>query len=229
MERLHNGYTLEIGEGCFPLSTDSIALSSFVKLPRQASVLDLGSGCATLGLLLCAKDPGCSVTGFESDEAAHQAALKNIAVNGLSSRLSSICTDLRTIPSSLSPGSFSVCVSNPPYFTAGPQSQTVPLARREDTCSMEELFASAAWALKYGGSFFLVHRPERFAQICACANLNHLEPKRVCLLRHQPDALPCLVLVECRKGGKPGLLWEEQTLHNADGSPTEYFKTLYHG
>ena len=227
MEILHNGFTLEIGDGCFPLSTDSIALSGFVKLPRQAKVLDLGAGCGTLGLLLCANDTGCCVTGVEIDEHAHKTALRNIDANALASRLSSICADLRTVPSLFSPGSFTVCVSNPPYFTAGPQSK-LPLARREDECSMEELFASAAWALKYGGNFYLVHRPERFAELCACAAKNRLEPKRVCLLRHHPGALPNLILIQCQKGAKTGLLWEEAYLHEPDGSPSDYYRSLYH-
>lgn len=227
METLRNGFTLEIGDGCFPLSTDSIALSGFVKLPRQAKVLDLGAGCGTLGLLLCANDTGCCVTGVEIDEHAHRAALQNIAANALASRLSSICADLRKVPSLFSPGSFTVCVSNPPYFSAGPKSK-LPIARREDECSMEELFVSAAWALKYGGSFYLVHRTERFAELCACAAKNRLEPKRVCLLRHHPGALPNLILVQCQKGAKPGLLWEEAYLHEPDGSPSDYYRSLYH-
>jgi tRNA1(Val) A37 N6-methylase TrmN6 len=228
MERLHNGFTLEIGDGCFPLSTDSMALAGFVRLPRQANVLDLGSGCGTLGLLLCATDARCRVTGIELDEAAHETALKNIHANALQDRFHSICGDLRAISSYLSPGSFNCCVSNPPYFSAGPVSQAVPLARREDTCSMDALFQAAAWALKYGGDFFLVHRPERLAQLCACGSKYQLEPKRLLLLRHRPEALPSLILVQCRKGAKPGLIWEEASLYNPDGTPTEYYQTLYH-
>jgi len=53
MEHLHSGYTLEFAPGSFPLSTDSMALAGFVRLPKNAAVLDLGSGCGTLGLLLC--------------------------------------------------------------------------------------------------------------------------------------------------------------------------------
>ena len=45
METLHNGFTLELAPGAFPLSTDSMVLGHFVKLPRQAAVLDLGAGC----------------------------------------------------------------------------------------------------------------------------------------------------------------------------------------
>ena len=228
MEILHNGATLEIPKGCFPLGTDSIALAHFVKLPKDAKVLDLGAGCGTLGMLLCAEDPGCNVTGIELDETAHKAALENIRRNGLDNRLSSICADLRQIASFVTPGSFQVCLSNPPYFTAGPQSADLPLARREDACTLEELIRAAAWALKYGGDFFLVHRPERLAQICALASSHQLEPKRLCLLRHKADGPVSLILIQCRKGGKPGLAWEEMTLHDAAGNPTDDYRKLYH-
>ena len=227
MEYLHNGYTLEICEGGFPLSTDSIALSGFVKLSRGAKVLDLGSGCGTLGLLLCARWDDCSVTGIELDENAHRTALQNIETNGVSARLSSICADLCSIQSLISPGSYSCCVSNPPYFAAGPQSH-LPLARREDSCSMEALFASAAWALKYGGDFFLVHRPERLAQLCSCASRNQMEVKRLLLLRHRENGPITLILAQCRKGGKPGVILEEAALQDEAGNPTAYYQELYH-
>ncbi len=119
MEQLPNGLTLEIPAGAFPLSTDSMVLSDFVRLSKNARVLDLGSGCGTLGLLLCAKDPGCHVTGAELDPIAHQGAVENIRRNGLTHRMESICTDLRTISVRFPPGQFSCCVSNPPYFSGG--------------------------------------------------------------------------------------------------------------
>jgi len=228
MEILSNGFTFELCPGAFPLSTDSIALAEFVKLPKQAQVLDLGAGCGTLCLLLCAKDGTCRVTGVEIDENAHKAALLNISKNGLEDRHSSICADLVTVPSFLTPGSFHVCISNPPYFTGGPQSKTVPDARQETLCSLDSVFASAAFALRYGGDFFVVHRPERLAELCALGAKYHLEPKRLRLLRHRKDSPVSLVLLQCRKGGKPGLLWEEMYLHEADGSPSDYYRKLYH-
>lgn len=228
MEQLHNGFTLDICEGGFPLSTDSIALSGFVKLPRNASVLDLGSGCGSLGLLLCASHCDCAVTGIELDEKAHQAALNNIQANSLHSRLTSICADLKEVHTLVKPGSFHCCVSNPPYFSSGPQSKSLPTARREDTCTADDFFKAAAWALKYGGDFFLVHRPERLAQLCALGCAHKLEPKRLCLLRHRADGPVTLILLQCRKGGSPGLIWEEESLFNSDGTPTPYYRNLYH-
>lgn len=228
MEQLHNGYTLELSPGAFPLSTDSITLADFVRVPKKATVLDLGAGCATLGLLLCASHPSCRVTGIELDDRAHAMALKNAQVNQIEDRLTSICADIRNISSFIKAGSFSCCISNPPYFSGGPQSQSVPLARRDDLCNMEQLMAAAAWAICYGGDFFLVHRPERLAELCACAVKHGLEPKRLRLLRHKPGDPVSLIIVQCRKGGKPGLIWEEETLYDTSDAPTEYYRRLYH-
>ena len=227
MEQLHNGYTLELCDGAFPLSTDSMALSGFVRLPKQATVLDLGAGCGTLGLLLCANDANCTVTGIEISESAHQTALRNIATNGLTHRLASICADIRTATSIFTPGSFHCCVSNPPYFSAQQESAN-STARHETLCTLDDLFAAAAWAIKFGGDFYLVHKPDRLSELCVCASKYKLEPKRLLLLRHRVGDPISLVLLQCRKGAKPGLIIEEEALQNSDGTPTEYYRRVYH-
>lgn len=228
MEQLPNGYTLTVPEGAFPLSTDSMVLSHFVRLPKQARILDLGSGCGTLGLLLCAADPGCTVTGIELEPRAHAAALENIGRNDLSGRMESICADLRSLTSLLAPGCMDICISNPPYFSGGPESKRTPMARREDCCTPKELFTAAAWALKYGGDFYLVHRPERLAELIAQGAKAGLEAKRLCLLRHKEGGGINLILLSFRKGGKPGLTLEEACLFDVGGNPTPFYRDVYH-
>ena len=228
MEYLPNGLTLTLCNGAFPLSTDSMLLSYFVRLPKQASVLDLGSGCGTLGLLLCSKDANCRITGVELDANAHQEALENIRRNRLTSRMESICADLRSVSDRFSAGSFSCCVSNPPYFSEGAASRSLPNARQELSCTPEDLFRCGSSLLKFGGDFFLVHKPERLAELIATAAKYNLEAKRLCLVRHREGSPVNLIQLQLRKGAKPGLQWEEIILHHADGSPTSLYQEIYH-
>jgi tRNA1(Val) A37 N6-methylase TrmN6 len=228
MEHLPKGLTLSLCEGAFPLSTDSMILSYFTRLPKNAQVLDLGSGCGTLGLLLCSKDQNCHVTGIELEEKAHLEALENIRRNGLDARMESICADLRSVSERFLPGSFSCCISNPPYFSGGFSSQTLATARQEGSCTPDDLFRCGSHLLKFGGDFFLVHKPERLAELIATAARYKLEAKRLCLVRHRADAPVNLILLQLRKGAKPGLQWEEMILHHADGSPTDLYKEIYH-
>ena len=227
MEQLPNGYTLNLTPGAFPLSTDSMVLAHFAKLPKKATVLDLGSGCGTLGLLLCAGTDNCSVTGMELDENAHLAAMENIRRNDLAHRMESICGDLRQLPRDFT-GRFDCCVSNPPYFSGGPAASRTPLARREDCCAPAELFDAAAKALKFGGDFFLVHKPERLAELIVRGGERNLEAKRLLLLRHRENGPIALIFLQFRKGGKPGLKIEEASLFDHNNEPTVFFKNVYH-
>lgn len=224
MEYLPRGITLDIPAGCFPLSTDSMVLAHFARLPRAARVLDLGSGCGTLGLLLCASNPGCHVTGLEIEETAHAAALENIRRNGLEARMASVHCDLRNF----SGGGYDVCVSNPPYFTGGFSSGTLPTARQTGCCSGDALCRAAARAVKFGGVFYVVQKPENLASLIFQASAQTMEAKRLLLLRHKPQSPISLVCLQFRKGGKPGLIIEEATLYHADGSPTEFCRQVYH-
>lgn len=157
------------------------------------------------------------------------AAIDNIRRNGLTTRMESICVDVRQVPGSFPPGSFDVCVSNPPYFSGGPASRTArPCPPGRTPAPPPDLFRAAAWTLKYGGDFFLVHRPERLAELIVRGSQVNLEAKRLCLVRHQADSPVNLVLLQLRKGGKPGLKWEEIVLHDLSGAPTEQYRRIYH-
>ena len=227
MERLPNGYTLDLAPGAFPLSTDSMVLAHFARLPKSARVLDLGSGCGTLGLLLCAQNENCRMTGLEMDENAHFAARENIRRNNLADRMESICGDLQQLPGNFT-GKFDCCISNPPYFSGGPAAQRTPLARREDCCSPAALFAAASRALKFGGDFFLVHKPERLAELISRGSEVNLEAKRLLLLRHRENGPIALICLQFRKGGKPGLTIEENSLYDCANKPTAFYKSVYH-
>ncbi len=227
MEYLPNGYTMDIAPGAFPLSTDSMVLAHFVRLSRNSRIVDLGSGCATLGLLLCAKSDTCQVAGIELDEKAHNAALENIHRNGLSSRLSSICCDLRQLPREFA-GQFDCCVSNPPYFSGGNTSRRTPVARHTLACSPEDLFMAAARLLNFGGDFYLVQKPERLAELITLGSRQGLEAKRLLLVRHRQNGPVILICLHFRKGGKPGLTLDELSLYTPAGEETEDYRKIYH-
>lgn len=227
MEYLPNGYTLEIPAGVFPLSTDSMVLADFVKLPKNAKAADLGSGCAALGLMLCSRDESCTVTGFELDEAAQLGALHNIAANALEGRVCSIPGDLRQTTQDFAAGSFDICVSNPPYFTGGPAS-ALPGARRDDTCTCAELMQAAGHLLKFGGDFFLVHKPEKLAQLIAEGAKHHLEAKELVLVRHRSGGKIAFILLKLRKGAASGLQIREMDLTDSQGNYTDDYRRIYH-
>lgn len=229
METLFNGICIYEQAG-FPLGTDSVLLAQFLSLPKEARIADLGSGCGTLGLLLCARDKSCRVTGIELNAASHAAALENIRKNDLADRLSSLSGDVRNIAELLPAGSFDCVISNPPYFPAGSGklSEKNSFARSEKTLTLPQLCKSAAYLLPSGGRFALVHRPERLCDVFCAMREAGIEPKRIQPVRHKEHSPLCLVLIEGRRGGKPGLKFEPDFIEfTPDGKETDAYRAAY--
>ena len=222
LETLPGGLVLELGSGCFPLGTDTLRLAEFVRLRGAQRVADLGSGCGTLGLLLCDRYPTCTVTGLELQPEAHAAALANIRRNQLVSRMQSLLGDLRQVRNLLPAGRFDCVVSNPPYFPttgAPPASRGALRARREDCCPLEAIFQAAAWLLRYGGDLYLVHQPERLTDLMFWGRALRLEPKRLRLVRHRAAGPVSLILLQYRLGAGPGLHLESDLVLSQENVP----------
>lgn len=233
IEQLWGGLCMRWSEAQFRLSTDSMLLADFCRLAPQSAVCDLGCGCGSLSLLLCGKYPLLRVTGVELQPQAAALAEENAAQDGLDGRFSVIRGDLREHRTLLAHGSFDAVVSNPPYYPVGSgkcaASPALAAARTELTCSLGELCTCAAWLLRSGGRFFLVHKPERLADLMVSLRENRLEPKRLRLVRHRAGCPVSLVLLEARLDGKPGLVFEpDLALFDENGAESEDHKRIYH-
>ena len=80
-----------------------------------------------------------------------------------------------------------------------------------------------------GGSFFLVHKPERLAEAMRTMSGKGLEPKRLRLVCPDAAKAPSLVLIEARRGGRPGLKIEPSLyLTGPDGKESEEYRRIYH-
>ena len=229
-ETLWNHVTLTQPDAQFRLSTDSVACAWFARFKSHSQITDLGCGSGAIALMLLASDPTLNVTGIELQSAAAAAAKQNAAENKL--RLTVSEGDLREIRILLPANSMDGVISNPPYFPVGSGKAAqgdFARARSEETCSLAQLCDAADWLLRWGGAFVLVHRPERLADLIWELRSRRIEPKRIRFVRHRPDSLVSLVLLEARKGGKPGLRYEpDLVLFDQNGNETAEYRQMYH-
>lgn len=217
----------------FKLSTDSVLLADFANMSRVRSCLDLGSGAGVLTVLLAAKNPEAQLTGVEIQSEYAELSRQNLSVNGMGGRARILSADLREHRSLFAAESFDLCVSNPPYFSEN-SGYTAPaehraIARDERNCSLGDICAAAKWALRWGGSFAMVHRPERLSEIFCAMTEAGIEPKRLRMVCHSAERAPSLVLIEGRRGGNKGLKIESPLiLTGADGRDSEEILRIYH-
>ena len=214
------------------LSTDCVLLADFVPAGRVRRGIDLGCASGAIALLLLSRTENLHMTGLELQRDAAALAEENMARNGLAARSRILTGDIRRHRELFGSGSFDLAVSNPPYYPLGSGALSPDpgrsAARGETDCSLEELCTAAAWLLRSGGRFCLVYKPERLPELFASLQRQGLEPKRLRLVCHRADSAPSLVLVEARRGGKPGLQVEPcLILQEADGSESAEHRRIY--
>ena len=217
----------------FKLGTDSVLLAHFANTARVKRCIDLGSGAGVLTVLLCEKNPKLSIEGVEIQLESAVLSRQNLEANGLSDRAVIHHADLREHRQFLEAGVYDLVVSNPPYFAehsgkSAPVSSRA-IARDERSCSLTDLCMAAGYLCRWGGNFAVVHRPERLSELFCAMTCAGIEPKRLRLVCHRSDTAPNLVLVEGRRGGKPGLTMEAPlVLTNPDGSHSDTVLEIYH-
>lgn len=220
-------------EGAFKLSTDSVLLAHFANTSRSRRIIDLGCGAGILGILIAFKSEKAEIVCMDILPEAASASSVNISANRLEGRVRVIEGDLREYRRLFPAEGFDHVVSNPPYFPvlSGKNAPDAlrATARDERSCTLSDLCAAAAYLCRWGGLFSLVHRPERLSEVFLAMAAAGIEPKRLRMVGHKAESAPSLVLIEGKRGGKPGLAIEPTLiLANADGTDSREVLKIYH-
>ncbi len=212
--------------------TDALMLAYFAAPKTKDRACDLGSGCGIIPLLWF-RDKRCAkIAALELQPQACTQLRAGIEISSAEDKIQVIQGDLRSLKGVLSFGEWDLVTINPPYkaLDTGIKSREKGdlIARHEVSCTLEEACAAAASLLRFGGRFCLCQRPERLSDIFAAMRAAGMEPKRMRQVALSPGRAPWLVLVEGRRGGKPGLIMEPELLmQNADGSNTEEMLAVF--
>ncbi len=167
----------------YRFSIDAVLLSQFVKIRKDERVIDLGTGCGILPLLLSQTTKARSFVGVEIQGGLAGCAKKNILLNRLEDRMSILQQDFRELRKTLSRGSFDVVLSNPPYrkYRSGRINPSVEkaIARHEMRGTLEELISVASHLLPAKGRCYVIFPAMRTVDLLMALRSRDLEPKRM--------------------------------------------------
>lgn len=216
---------------CFGI--DSVLLSDFAKEIRSKSiVLDLGTGNGVLGILLCGKTNLSKIYGVEIQEDMANIAQKSINLNKLNNRFEIINDNIKNLNSYFKNDSIDAIISNPPYKKDNSglknESQKKLIARHEITANLEDFISVSSKLLKSNGSLYMVHRPERLADLFYLLKKYKLEPKKLRFVQSFANTKPKFFLIKATKNANSFLNIEQPLIiYNSDGSYTDEILKIY--
>ncbi len=193
----------------YRFSLDPVLLADFADLRPGERVVDLGTGSGIIPLLLAHSSQAGEIIGLEIQPTQVDRAKRNVALNDLGETIRIVDGDLRRIRQLFPAGHCQLVISNPPYRKPengriAPNDERAA-ARHELAGELGDFVAAAGWLLQNGGRFALIYLAERLPELLSLLSRNGIEPKRLRMIHPRQTEPAKMVLVEGRKGGRPGL------------------------
>jgi len=218
--------------GGLTFGSDAYLLYAYMKKKPRARAADLGAGTGIISLLALNRGKYSHVHAIEVQESFATLISRNALLNSLDTSLTVHHLDLRDANPELVGGELDVVFSNPPYMTVSSgflnEDEGKRIARHEMFGTIRDFSSCADRLLKYGGSFYIVYRPDRLSDLLASLRASHMEIKRMTFVHATVKHPPSLVLIEAKKGASVGLfLTKPLILADEYGNQTEDIKKIY--
>lgn len=216
----------------FRFGVDAVLLANYAKIKKGMRVIDLCSGTGIIPIIIGAKTEASNITGMEIQEEMVDMANRSAEYNGVSDKIQFIHGDLRdkellsTLPKA------DVITVNPPYKLVNSgiinSDRKNAIARHEICCKLEDVIKACRTILKDNGRMFMIHRPERLADILCLMRAYKIEPKTIKMIHPDYTKAPSMLLIEGQRDGGAFLKLEAPLyIHNPDGSYTKELRSIY--
>jgi len=190
-------------------TTDSILLARHSSPKRYTKVLELGTGCGVVSMLLARMDPAIRITAVEIQKEASEMAIRNVRLNNMESRITILNRDIKDLPGILPSSNFDYIITNPPYRSPD-AGRTSPVRERaiagqEFAVTIGDIMKVSQYLLKIKGRLSLVYAAERLVDLFSEMRNYRIEPKKLIFIPTRKDGEVRPVWVEGVREGKPGI------------------------
>jgi tRNA1Val (adenine37-N6)-methyltransferase len=218
----------------YRFSIDAVILAHLTRTEPGETVLDLGTGCGVIPIMLAFRQPDIRLVGVEIQPALAHLARQNVIDNHMTGRIRIVEKDIRTLTLADVGGPVDRVVTNPPYrrLESGrinADSQRA-VARHELKIDLEALLLSARRMLRKCGRIAIIYPCVRTVDLLAGMRSVGMEPKTLTMIHAKAGSPAQLVAIEGANGGRPGLaVGAPLYLYNDDGSYTPAVEAMVSG
>lgn len=206
------------------VGTDAVLLGAWAMASEQGRILDIGTGCGVVALMMAQRFPKSRVVGIDIDQASIEEATDNAQASPFASRVDLRVEDVRKF-SPTEP--FDCIVCNPPYFTEDtlPPDARRSRARNTEALSFEDLIHAVCRCLTPDGTFHVVLPSWEVDSFCGLCLIQGLHLVRRMDVQTTLRKVPKRTLLSFSPTASP-LQHNSLTLQNPDGSRSEAYQSL---
>lgn len=212
-------------------SVEPFLLADFIRPSGNSRILDIGTGCGVIPILLAGRYPDVALTGIEIQETLYDQAISNISENGFGHRVQLHHCDFLEWGAGQQ-RAFDIILSNPPYraLNSGRLNpvREKAIARHELTLTLSTLVSTAVPLLAEGGTLALAYPPNRLAEVASEYSKHGLRVQRIVHIQGHEGVEPRIVMIEGTQSNTPKKCQEETwVLCNPDSSYTHRLQEIY--
>ena len=206
------------------VGTDGVLLGAWCPVEGARRVLDVGTGCGVIALMIAQRNPMAVIDAIDIDHDAIEEATLNFKNSPWSERLTTIEGNFNDMER---PGPYDLIVSNPPFFTNGvlPTGDSRTMARHTHSLTYRQLIDGAARRLSGGGTLAFITPTDAEGNIIEASTFASLPVRQKTMVIPVEGAAPKRTLWLLSRSEIP---YQENTLTiaHSDGTFTSEYIAL---
>lgn len=206
------------------VGTDAVLLGAWTNVEGATQILDVGTGCGVVALMLAQRALHAQVDAVDNDAASCFEANYNATQSPWAARVAVHHSTIQAFsPSTV----YDLIVSNPPYFSNSlkPPSAGRTQARHAITLTLPELMTACHRLLSPHGQVSLILPEDSVIELLTAAEANQLYLQAQCRVVMKPGQLPKRSLLQLGRQAVPATTTEIVVL-NPDGTRSEAYRQL---
>lgn len=215
-----------------PIGVDGVLIGAWAS-SKGGQVLDVGTGCGVIALMMAQRDGKSVIRGIDVDLPSVEEASVNFNNSPWRERLSADCISFCDLDET---EAYDLIVSNPPFYDAGMKDLDTARkrARHSGELSPESLVCCSEAVLRPGGVLSMIVPAEAFHPLVSLAADNGLMFSRGCFVRDHHGSPEKRVMLEFVKkvpaepnsgvDSEPSI--EHLTMFESNGEPTPEYRRL---
>lgn len=215
----HHNSTMKVG-------TDAILLSAWSDVTNTKSILDVGTGCGIIAMLMQVRSDA-KIDAVELDEKSLIEAKVNFSKLN-KKNISIFFDDFNDFKKKINNNKYDLIISNPPFFTDSilPEKKSKEIARHNTALNYSQLCSGVSKLLHENGRFYVVLPHNEASNFKIIAKKHNLHISKQQIVYPKKSKLPNRINMEFIKTPSAKIITEKIVIRNENNTHTDEYKRM---